>query len=136
MMVKVKLILSRVSEVKDFNGFVLLFAINAVQRTGNIILLDEPGPYLHPKAQNDILKALEILATSDQIIFTTHSPYLINPNTLERVRLVRRDSKNCTVIQNQVHAARIGDNEVYTPIMTAIGLDLSKVSERLETITS
>lgn len=112
---------------KGFQWFLsFFFAINAVQRTGNIILLDEPGPYLHPKAQNDILKALEILATSDQIIFTTHSPYLINPNTLERVRLVRRDSKNCTVIQNQVHAARIGDNEVYTPIMTAIGLDLSK----------
>ncbi|BCB39511.1 hypothetical protein BCJMU51_4430 [Bacillus cereus] len=112
---------------KGFQWFLsFFFAINAVQRTGDIILLDEPGPYLHPKAQNDVLKALEILAKSDQIMFTTHSPYLINPNTLERVRLVTRDSKNCTVIQNQVHATPIADKEVYTPIMTAIGLDLSK----------
>lgn len=112
---------------KGFQWFLsFFFAINAAQKTGNIILLDEPGPYLHPKAQNDVLNALEVLAKSDQIIFTTHSPYLINPNTLERVRLVTRDSENDTVVQNQVHATPIADKEVYTPIMTAIGLDLSK----------
>ncbi|MBE7150020.1 AAA family ATPase [Bacillus mycoides] len=112
---------------KGFQWFLsFFFAINAVQRNEDIILIDEPGPYLHPSAQNDILKALEILAESDQIIFTTHSPYLINPDTLERVRLVTRDNKNCTIIENQIHAASFADQEVYTPIMTAIGLDLSK----------
>ncbi|MCC2460758.1 AAA family ATPase [Bacillus mobilis] len=112
---------------KGFQWFLsFFFAINAIQRTGDIILLDEPGPYLHPKAQNDILKALEILAKSDQIIFTTHSPYLINPDTLERVRLVDKDDENGTVIVNQVHASSVAKQEVYTPIMTAIGLDLSK----------
>lgn len=112
---------------KGFQWFLsFFFAINAVQRTGDVILLDEPGPYLHPKAQNDILKALEILAQSDQIIFTTHSPYLINPNNLERVRLVTRDIQNNTVTENQIHASSVADQEVYTPIMTAIGLDLSK----------
>ncbi|MCB5895953.1 MULTISPECIES: AAA family ATPase [Bacillus cereus group] len=112
---------------KGFQWFLsFFFAINAAQSTGNVILLDEPGPYLHPKAQNDVLNALEVLAKSDQIIFTTHSPYLINPDTLERVRLVTRDSENYTVVQNQVHATPIADKEVYTPIMTAIGLDLSK----------
>lgn len=112
---------------KGFQWFLsFFFAINTVQRTGDIILLDEPGPYLHPKAQNDILKALEILAQSDQIIFTTHSPYLINPNNLERVRLVTRNIQNHTVTENQIHASSVADQEVYTPIMTAIGLDLSK----------
>lgn len=112
---------------KGFQWFLsFFFAINAVQRTGDIILLDEPGPYLHPKAQTDILKALEILAKSNQIIFTTHSPYLINPDTLERVRLVDKDDENGTVIGNQVHASSVAKQEVYTPIMTAIGLDLSK----------
>lgn len=112
---------------KGFQWFLsFFFAINAVQRAGDIILLDEPGPYLHPKAQTDILKALEILAKSDQIIFTTHSPYLINPDNLERVRLVDKDDENGTVIGNQVHASSVAKQEVYTPIMTAIGLDLSK----------
>ncbi|HDX9643987.1 TPA: AAA family ATPase [Bacillus cereus] len=112
---------------KGFQWFLsFFFAINAVQRNEDIILIDEPGPYLHPSAQNDILKALEILSELDQIIFTTHSPYLINPDTLERVRLVTRDKKNCTIIENQVHAASFADQEVYTPIMTAIGLDLSR----------
>ncbi|PGP39449.1 endonuclease [Bacillus cereus] len=112
---------------KGFQWFLsFFFALNTVQKSGDIILLDEPGPYLHPKAQTDILKALEVLAQSDQIIFTTHSPYLINPDNLERVRLVTRDDQNNTVIENQIHASSAADQEVYTPIMTAIGLDLSK----------
>ncbi|EJR78564.1 AAA family ATPase [Bacillus cereus] len=112
---------------KGFQWFLsFFFALNTVQKSGDIILLDEPGPYLHPKAQADILKALEVLAQSDQIIFTTHSPYLINPDNLERVRLVTRDAQNNTVIENQIHASSVADQEVYTPIMTAIGLDLSK----------
>lgn len=111
---------------KGFQWFLsFFFAINAVKKEGNIILIDEPGPYLHPKAQKDILKALEILTEENQIIFTTHSPYLINPNNLERVRLVERNNKDCTVIENQIHASSIADQEVYTPIITAIGLDLS-----------
>ncbi|OJD46186.1 endonuclease [Bacillus sp. 4048] len=111
---------------KGFQWFLsFFFAINALKKEGDIILIDEPGPYLHPKAQKDILKALEILTAGNQIIFTTHSPYLINPNNLERVRLVERNNKDCTVIENQIHASSIADQEVYTPIITAIGLDLS-----------
>lgn len=101
------------------------FAINAVKEEQNIILIDEPGPYLHPKAQKDVLKALEVITESNQIVFTTHSPYLIDPNNLERVRLVNRGEDNYTTIENQIHASVVADQEVYTPIITAIGLDLS-----------
>ncbi|WP_242274971.1 AAA family ATPase [Bacillus cereus group sp. BfR-BA-01445] len=112
---------------KGFQWFLsFFFAINATQKAGDIILIDEPGPYLHPKAQNDVLKALETLAKSNQIIFTTHSPYLINPDTLERIRLVDKDDDNGTFIENQVHASSAATQEIYTPIITAIGLDLSK----------
>lgn len=111
---------------KGFQWFLsFFFAINAAKEDGNIILIDEPGPYLHPKAQKDVLKALEVLTESNQIIFTTHSPYLINPNSLERIRLVRRNNKNCTIVENQIHTSSVADQEVYTPIITAVGLDLS-----------
>lgn len=68
---------------------------------------------------------MEVLTESNQIIFTTHSPYLINPNYLERIRLVRRNNKNCTIVENKIHASSEADKDVYTPIITAIGLDLS-----------
>ncbi|MCU0095260.1 AAA family ATPase [Bacillus sp. OR9] len=111
---------------KGFQWFLsFFFAINAAKEGGNIILIDEPGPYLHPKAQKDVLKALEVLTESNQIIFTTHSPYLINPNNLERVRLVRRNNENYTIVENQIHTSSAADQEVYTPIITAVGLDLS-----------
>ncbi|HDR7958963.1 AAA family ATPase [Bacillus sp. FSL L8-0642] len=111
---------------KGFQWFLsFFFAINAVKEEKNIILIDEPGPYLHPKAQKDVLKALEIITESNQIVFTTHSPYLIDPNNLERVRLVIRGEGNHTTIENQIHASAVADQEVYTPIITAIGLDLS-----------
>ncbi|GGE78594.1 AAA family ATPase [Priestia taiwanensis] len=117
---------------KGFQWFLsFFFTMNAVQKKGDIILLDEIGAYLHPKAQNDVLKALELISKSNQIIFTTHSPYLINPDTLGRIRLVARDNENMTIIENKVHHAEKipqktkAQQDVYTPIMTAIGLDLS-----------
>ncbi|MGF1437400.1 AAA family ATPase [Bacillus thuringiensis] len=111
---------------KGFQWFLsFFFAINAAKEGGNVILIDEPGPYLHPKAQKDVLKVLEVLTESNQIIFTTHSPYLINPNNLERVRLVRRNNENYTIVENQIHTSSVADQEVYTPIITAVGLDLS-----------
>ncbi|MEK4940632.1 endonuclease [Bacillus pseudomycoides] len=111
---------------KGFQWFLsFFFAINAVKEEQNIILIDEPGPYLHPKAQKDVLKALEIITESNQIIFTTHSPYLIDPNSLERIRLVIRGEDNHTTIENRIHAPTVANQDVYTPIITAIGLDLS-----------
>ena len=94
------------------------------EKKGNIILIDEPGLYLHAKAQEDVLKVLEKLSKKNQIIFTTHMPYLIDPDRLDRVRLVLKDEeKNETKIENKIHKG--ADTEALTPIITAIGLDLS-----------
>lgn len=50
-----------------------------------IILLDEPGDYLHPGAQKLLLEQLEDLAKYNQIIYTTHSPFMINQMFPERI---------------------------------------------------
>lgn len=91
----------------------------------NIILIDEPGFYLHAKAQEDVLKILEDLAKENQVIFTTHMPYLINPHKLDRIRLVTKDKKSKeTKIENSI--SKGADYETLKPIITAIGLDISK----------
>lgn len=54
-----------------------------------ILLLDEPGLGLHAAAQGDLLRYLrEQLATRHQVVYTTHSPFMIDPEALHRVRTV------------------------------------------------
>ena len=89
----------------------------------NVILIDEPGIFLHAKAQKDILKTMEVAAETVQVVFSTHSPYLLEADKLNRVKLVLKDAKKGTTICNKVHAG--ADKETLTPIMTAIGSELS-----------
>lgn len=53
-----------------------------------ILLIDEPGSYLHARAQKDVLHLFEDrIAEKNQIIYSTHSPYLIPPDRLHRLRI-------------------------------------------------
>lgn len=110
---------------KGFQWFLSFFlTLNAEGTANSIILVDEPGLYLHAKAQEDILQVLEKISINNQVIFTTHSPYLINPDRLDRIRLVLKDVDNHTIIENKIHKG--ADKDTLTPIITAIGLDLTK----------
>ena len=91
--------------------------------TPNILLIDEPGLFLHAKAQKDILKKLEESSKHMNVIYSTHSPYLIDADKLNRVRLVERSETEGTKI-SKIHAK--ADKETLTPILTAIGEDLSQ----------
>lgn len=42
-----------------------------------LFFIDEPETFLHPQAQNKLLKALERISTDSQVFITTHSPYLL-----------------------------------------------------------
>ncbi len=41
------------------------------------LFIDEPETFLHPKAQEKLLDALDIISDTQQIFVTTHSPYLL-----------------------------------------------------------
>ena len=75
-------------------GFVWFFSFLAwysYQREENLILLlDEPGLSLHAKAQGDLLCYFEKeLKPRHQLIYTTHSPFMIDPTHFDRVRIVQ-----------------------------------------------
>ena len=82
------------------HGFVWFFSFLAwysrVRTTTNqrvILLLDEPGLSLHAKAQEDLLRFFEKeLKDSHQLIYSTHSPFMIDPKHFERVRIVQDKS--------------------------------------------
>jgi predicted ATP-dependent endonuclease of OLD family len=107
---------------KGFQWFLSFYLrLTAERGKTNIILIDEPGLYVHAKAQKDILGVLESLANEMQIIFSTHSPYLIDNRRLDRIRLVKK-GKTGTIIESKIH--KNADKETLTPVVTAIGLDL------------
>lgn len=106
-----------------FLSFYLRLNANDQSRT-SVILIDEPGLYLHAKAQEDILKELEKISEESQVIISTHSPYLIDSQRLDRVRLIVKDDHAGTRIKTKIH--KDADAETLTPIVTAIGLDISK----------
>ena len=55
-----------------------------------ILLLDEPGLSLHAKAQEDLLRYFETeLKPHHQVIYTTHSPFMVDPMHFKRVRIVQ-----------------------------------------------
>lgn len=111
---------------KGFQWF-LAFYINLQLRQQSdehsILLVDEPGLYLHAKAQRDVLKVLESHSDKSPVIFSTHSPYLLDFENLNRLRLVFRDKEKGTLVEAKLH--KISDAETLTPILTAIGLELT-----------
>lgn len=81
------------------HGFVWFFSFLAwysdLKRRNEplILLLDEPGLALHGKAQGDLLRYLnEDLGKSHQVIYTTHSPFMVDPGRFDRVRIVQDKS--------------------------------------------
>ena len=80
-------------------GFVWFFSFLAwysdIKRDSSplILLLDEPGLTLHAKAQYDLLRYFETeLKGNHQLIYSTHSPFMIDPEHFDRVRIVQDKS--------------------------------------------
>ena len=76
-------------------GFVWFFSFLAwyedIKRKGQnvILLLDEPGLSLHGRAQGDLLRYFDQELVEHQLIYSTHSPFMIDPQRFERVRIVQ-----------------------------------------------
>ncbi|MEP7365721.1 MAG: AAA family ATPase [Acidobacteriota bacterium] len=69
-----------------------------------IFLFDEPGVFLHPQGQKDLIQVFEQLSTESQVVYTTHSLFLLNQNFPERHRLILRDKTGTRVDQKPYRA--------------------------------
>lgn len=64
--------------------------------TLEILLMDEPDAYLSSQAQQDLLKIFDAFAFPNddrrpvQVIYVTHSPFLIDKNHAERIRVLEK----------------------------------------------
>ena len=72
-----------------FLSFYLVFLVESQDtHSGCILLLDEPGLSLHPLAQRDLSDFFDGLAEHNQLFYTTHSPFLVDADRLDRARKV------------------------------------------------
>ncbi len=80
-----------------FLSFFLVFLHEARGQHRNcVLLLDEPGHSLHPLAQRDLSAFFDGLGADNQILYTTHSPFLVDADRLARARKVFVDTDGST----------------------------------------
>ncbi len=80
---------NRSTGLQWFLSFYLVFLVESQgDHKRSILLLDEPGVSLHPLAQRDLSAFFENLAATNQIMYTSHSPFLVDADRLERARKV------------------------------------------------
>jgi predicted ATP-dependent endonuclease of OLD family len=77
--------------VRWFLSFYMELKASSTLGKPMILLVDEPGVSLHARAQEDVLKVFEDISEKIQVVYTTHSPHLVEINKLHRVLAVQRD---------------------------------------------
>ncbi len=86
-----------------FLSFFLVFLHEAKGEHDNcVLLLDEPGHSLHPLAQRDLSAFFEGLSENNQIVYTTHSPFLVDADRLARARKVFVDRDGSTRVSGDL----------------------------------
>lgn len=113
--------------------------------SGLVFLFDEPGQNLHVKANNDMLQVFKNLSLKGhQIIYSTHSPSLIELDKLHNIGLVLNTENEGTIVEGLTTSKLDSTNkrDALQPISEAMGLEplkdfsiLSKKNVLLEGIS-
>jgi predicted ATPase len=105
-----------------FFSFYVVFLVETKRSHANsVLLLDEPGLHMHGTAQAKIVKFLERLASENQTLYTTHSPFMVGGDHFERVRVVYEDEEGTTRVSEDVWPR---DKDSLFPLQAALGYGL------------
>lgn len=111
-----------------FVSFLAQFAYYAEGRKDVIVLLDEPGVSLHATAQADLLGYIDDqLVPNQQVLYTTHSAWMVPVRKIHRVRTVEEDlnpkiSTGATVSGKMLAK----DRDTLMPLQAALGYDIAQ----------
>lgn len=104
--------------------FVVFRAQAADDLAGAILLLDEPGLSLHALKQQEFRKTVSLLGVDNQIIYTTHSPFMVGSDELDIVRIVEMSSRESGT---KVHTRlQVDDPRSIYPLQAALGYELAQ----------
>ena len=117
--------------VRWFLSFYLELKATSVDmgRKRKVLLIDEPGVSLHARAQEDVLKVFDDIKKDIQVIYSTHSPHLIDVNKLYRILAVQRaveDDLNTESTVFNVRSMRSATADTLSPIYSMMGARLSQ----------
>ena len=88
-----------------------------------IILLDEPGLHLHAAAQRDLLVRLKEYAKGNQLLYTTHMPFMIDMERLDNIRVCTESKDRGSSVSADFYSA---DEHARFPLQAALGLSMSQ----------
>jgi energy-coupling factor transporter ATP-binding protein EcfA2 len=122
---------NRSTGLQWFLSFYLVFLVESQgDHKRSILLLDEPGVSLHPLAQRDLSAFFESLAGTNQILYTSHSPFLVDADRLERARKVYVASDGTTKATSNLRHSEGRDEQAGAAYAVHSALNLS-VAESL-----
>ncbi|WP_043661482.1 AAA family ATPase [Nocardia thailandica] len=113
---------------EGFRWLVSFFVVFKAQARGElknaILLLDEPGLSLHALKQQEFRSTVTRLAQDNQVIYTTHSPFMVGTDELDLVRIVEMTDRSTGT---KVHTRLVVDDprSVY-PLQAALGYELAQ----------
>lgn len=96
-------------------------------KKGSFVVMDEPDGFLSALGQRNLLRVFETLAEPDpvngacQLVYTTHSPFLINRNFPSRLRLVRKGDGS-----EGTHLVEASSTRRYEPVRSALGIECAE----------
>lgn len=115
-----------------FFSFLVKFAQVKDEETPVVLLLDEPGLTLHGKAQADLLRFFkDKLAPHHQIIYSTHSPFMVPADELASVRIVE-DQVEMKGVRRMPLGTKVRsdvltrDPDTLFPLQGALGYDITQ----------
>lgn len=113
--------------VRWFISFYLQLRATQKTKENRVFLLDEPGANLHAKAQGDVLKLLDRLKGEIPIVYSTHSPQMIEYERLFRVRAVQRNGEleDSPTVVIDAHHLGAASSDTLSPILAAMGSDMA-----------
>ncbi len=113
-----------------FLSFYLTFLVESKDsHKDSILLLDEPGLSLHPLAQKDLSLFFRNLSKTNLILYTTHSPFLVDSNHLDRVKAVFIQDDGTTNVSSNLRANESNPSQTKSiyPVHAALGLSVSEM---------
>ena len=112
-----------------FSFLVWFYQMEKTHGSNLVILLDEPGLSLHAAAQADLLRYIRTeLLPKYQVIYTTHSPFMVDTADLMSVRTV----EDTTSSDGTPIGTKVGDKVLSTdsatlfPLRAALGYDITQ----------
>ena len=116
---------SRSKGFQWFFSFYLVFLVESNEgHKDAILLLDEPGLHLHPTAQQELITFFERLSEKNQLIYTTHSPFLIDAEHIHRIRPVTEDDTGRSRVSVDGWPK---DRETIFPLQAAAGYQMVRL---------